>query len=90
MAAVAMLLGMIVTLGVPAYFVAQPMALMRWRGGWRKAALAPLVLVIPAAGYSAFAFADGSNLWPMTLIVAAAIGMVYLGVLWAAQRWLYA
>jgi hypothetical protein len=83
-----MLLGMIVVMGVPAYFVVQPMALMRWRGGWRMAALAPLLLVGPAAAYSVFAYADGSNLWPMTLIAAAAMGMIYLAGLWLAQRWL--
>lgn len=83
-----MLLGMIVVLGVPAYFVVQPLTLMRWRDGWGKAALIPLLLVGPAAAFSAFAFADGSNLWPMTLIAAAAVGMAYLGVLWLLQRWL--
>ena len=83
-----MLLGMIVMLGVPAYFVAQPMVLMRWQGRWRKWALMPLLLVIPAVAYSAFAFADGSNLWPITLIIAAAIGMIYLSVVWLLRRWL--
>ena len=83
-----MLLGMIVTLGVPAYFIVQPMALMRWQGRWRKWALMPLLLVIPAVAYSLFAFADGSNLWPMTLIAAAAIGMTYLSILWLLQWWL--
>jgi hypothetical protein len=83
-----MLLGMIVMLGVPGYFVAQPMALTRWQGRWRKWALVPLLLVIPAVAYSAFAFADGSNLWPMTVIAAAAIGMIYLGILWLLQWWL--
>jgi hypothetical protein len=82
------MIGMIVMLGVPAYFVAQPMALMRWQGRWRKLALMPLLLVIPAVAYSAYAFADGSNLWPMTLIAAAAIGTIYLGLLWLLQWWL--
>jgi len=83
-----MLIGMIVTLGVPAYFIAQPMALLRWQGRWRKLALMPLVLVIPALAYSVFAFADGSNLWPITLIAAAAIGMIYLSIVWLLQWWL--
>ena len=83
-----MLIGLIVTLGVPAYFIAQPMALLRWQGRWRKLALMPLVLVIPALAYSVFAFADGSNLWPITLIAAAAIGMIYLSIVWLLQWWL--
>jgi hypothetical protein len=44
-----MLIGLMVMAGVPAYFVAQPVALLNWRGGWRKAAAAPLMLSVPAA-----------------------------------------
>ena len=84
-----MLLGMIVMLSVPAYFVAQPAALVRWPGGWRKAALAPLVLVLPALVFSLYALSHDSNLWPVTLIFAAAIGSLYLSALWLLRRWLY-
>ena len=81
-----MLLGMAVMASVPAYFVIQPMSLAQWRGGWRKAALAPLWLTVPAALFSLFALAQGSNLWPITLIFTAAIGSLYLATLWLAQR----
>ena len=47
-----LLLGMAVMAGVPAYFVAQPMSLLQWHGGWRKAALAPLLLTVPALLFS--------------------------------------
>lgn len=84
-----MLMGGFVMLGVPAYFIAQPMALARWRGGWRKAALAPLLLTAPAAAYSVVALAQESNLWPLALIFAAAIGSLYLAALWLARWFLY-
>jgi hypothetical protein len=63
--------------------------LLCWRGGWRVAALAPLLLTVPALLFSLFALADGSNLWPLTLIFAAAIGVVYLAALWL-WRWRFA
>jgi hypothetical protein len=86
MAAVSMLIGMAVMAGVPAYFVLQPMVLARWRGRWRMAALAPLLLTVPAGLFSLYALAQDSNLWPLALIFAAAIGSLYLGALCTAQR----
>jgi hypothetical protein len=83
-----MFLGLAVTAAVPAYFVVQPMSLATWRGGWRKAALAPLLLTLPALLFSLYALGKGSDLWPITLIFAAAIGSLYLAALWLAQRWL--
>ena len=80
-----LILGMIVTMAIPAYFVLQPVMLLRWQGGWRKAALLPLVLTVPALLFSLFALAQGSNLWPLTLIVAAAVGTIYLAVLWLVR-----
>jgi hypothetical protein len=82
------LLGLALMLSVPAYFLAQPLALLRWRGGWRKAALAPLVLTIPALAFSLYALSRDSNLWPLTLIFAAALGSFYLAGLWLLVRWL--
>jgi hypothetical protein len=84
-----MLLGLVVMAGVPAYLVAQPMTIVRWPGGWRLAALAPLLLIVPALCFSLFALSHGSNLWPHALIFAAALGSVYLAALWLARWWLY-
>ncbi len=83
------LIGLLVMAGVPAYFVVQPAALWRWPGGWRVAALAPLLLTVPALCFSLYALSRGSNLWPLTLIFAAALGTLYLGALWLARWWLY-
>ena len=84
-----MLVGLVVMAGIPAYFVVQPAALLRWRGGWRMAALVPLLLTVPAALYSLVALHHGSNLWPLSLIFAAAAGTLYLGALWLVRWWLY-
>jgi hypothetical protein len=85
---VTMLIGFVIMAGVPAYFVAQPVALFRWPGSWRRAALAPLALTEPASFFSLYALYQHSNLWPLTLIFATAIGMVYLSALWLARWWL--
>lgn len=83
------ILGLVVMAGVPAYFVVQPATILRWPGGWRLAALAPLLLTAPALCFSLFALYYGSNLWPLTLIFAAALGTIYLAALWLARWWLY-
>lgn len=83
------LVGLMVMAGVPAYFVVQPAMLWRWPGRWRVAALAPLVLTVPAFCFSLYALSRGSNLWPLTLIFAAALGTLYLGALWIIRWWLY-
>ena len=80
------ILGLVVMAGVPAYFVVQPATILRWPGGWRLAALAPLLLTAPSLGFSLFAV---PNLWPLTLIFAAALGTIYLAALWLARWWLY-
>jgi hypothetical protein len=75
--------------GVPAYFFVQPATLLQWRGRWRAAALAPLLLTVPAAIVSLIALYHGSNLWPLTLIFAAAVGALYLGALSLTRWWLH-
>jgi hypothetical protein len=82
-----LILGTIVTMAIPAYFVVQPAMLLRWRGGWRKAALVPLLLTVPALVFSLFALTRGSNLWPITLIFTTAIGTLYLAGLWSIKQW---
>jgi hypothetical protein len=78
-------LGLLIMAGVPAYLVLQLSTLLAWRGNWRRSALLPLLLTVPALLFSLFALYDGSNLWPLTLIFAAAIGAAYLAVLLVAR-----
>ena len=83
------ILGLVVMAGVPAYFFVQPATILRWPGGWRLAALAPLLLTAPALCFSLFALYHESNLWPLALIFAAALGSIYLAALWLARWWIY-
>jgi hypothetical protein len=73
------LIGFLVMAMVPAYFILQPLALLRLSGRWRTAAAAPLILAIPAAAWSLNALAQESNLWPLVFIFFAPIGTLYLG-----------
>jgi hypothetical protein len=54
---------------------------IKWRGGWRIAALVPLLLMIPVFVTTAIALAQDSNLWPIVMIFAAPIGTGYLAIL---------
>ena len=75
------LIGSLVMAMVPAYFILQPLALLRLSGRWRIAASAPLILAIPAAAWCLFALAQESNLWPLAFIFFAPVGTLYLGTI---------
>jgi hypothetical protein len=72
-------------LSVPAYFVAQAFGAFFLRGGWRAAAMAPLVIMGPVLAFTAFAFAAGSNLAPIYLIFTAPLAMLYFIGLYVAR-----
>jgi hypothetical protein len=80
------LIGLLVVSLVPAYFVLQPVALLRLSGRWRIAAALPLILAIPALAFSLYALAQDSNLWPMVFILFAPPGTLYLAAL-LVLRW---
>jgi hypothetical protein len=71
----------------PGYLVAQVVALLKLRGGWRWAGAGPLLFMVPCVLFSLFALAQGSNLWPIWLIFLAPVGLVYLAALFAF-RWM--
>jgi len=71
--------------GVPAYLVLQPLTLLRFKGGWRTAAMVPLIGAAPTIVWSLFALSQGSNLWPLTFIFFAPIGTLYLVALMATR-----
>jgi hypothetical protein len=79
---------MLIMAGVPGYFFIQPAALRTWSGGWRKAAWAPMALVILSLPISLWALGQGSSLWPLSFVFSALIGSAYLGILWLIQ-WLF-
>lgn len=83
-------IGLVIMLGVPGYVVLQWILARRWKGGWRIAALAPLVIMIPVLGHALLALAAQSNLWPIFVIFTAPVAFAYLValiVLWAGVRW---
>jgi hypothetical protein len=68
-------------LGVPAYFILQPLTILRFRDGWRTAAMVPLIGAAPTIVCSLYALSQESNLWPLTFIFFAPIGTIYLTAL---------
>ncbi len=71
---------------VIAYVPLQIYAGIKWSGGWRIAALVPLLLMVPVFVFTAVAFAQESNLWPIVLIFAAPLGTIYLIFLFIMRR----
>jgi hypothetical protein len=79
------IVGLLVMLALPGYVVLQVWTARAYWGGWRIAALAPLVVMIPLLAWTVFSFAAGSNLWPLLLILTAPFACTYLGLLMLAR-----
>ena len=71
---------------MPGYLVLQPWTALKFTGGWRMAALVPLLGTVPTIVWSLYALSRGSNLWPLTFIFFAPLGFVYLGILALIRR----
>lgn len=82
----ALLYGLFVYLSIPGYLVLQVLALRTQRGGWLLAAMAPALLLVPAAIHALWAQSQGSNLWPLMFLFAAQIGFLYLAALHGLHR----
>jgi hypothetical protein len=74
------LLVMAAMAAVPLYCVVQPLLLVVLRGGWRWAAAVPLVPMAAVVVHAVFAFAAGSNIFPLFVIFMAPPAVVYLAV----------
>ena len=79
------LLGQVIMAFTPLYFILQILFPLAFRGGWRIAALAPLIGFVPALIISLQAFSQNSNLWPIAVIFFAPLGCLYLLLLAAAR-----
>jgi hypothetical protein len=79
------IIGLLVVLALPGYVILQLRMAWRYRGGWLIAALVPLAAMAPLLVYSGVAFSDGSNLWPLLLILAAPFAFAYLVIVGAAR-----
>jgi hypothetical protein len=86
LAALGLLLVQVPFFAVPGYLLLQVLTLWRWRGGWRRAAAVPLLLMIPVMLFCLYALAKGSNLWPLSMIFLSPVGFLYLGILWLLRR----
>jgi len=71
-------IGELVILAGPVYFFLQVLMAMRYRGRWLVLSLVPLLFMVPLAVHAGFAFAGGSNLWPLLMIAASPIASAYL------------
>lgn len=86
--AMMLVIGSVAMLAAPAYFILQPWAAAKLTGGWRTAALVPLIPAIPLVLWCAHAFTDQSNLWPVPFLLFAPFGTIYLVILLvAAKTW---
>ena len=72
------LISEVVTLGALAYVFLQILMMLRYRGRWLALSLVPLALMLPLAIHAGLAFAAGSGLWAVPVILAAPFGFLYL------------
>jgi hypothetical protein len=72
-------------LSVPGYFAAQAFGAFFMRGGWRKAALVPLILMVPALALVILGVLAGSNIAPIYLIFTAPLATLYFIGLFVAR-----
>lgn len=72
------LIGELVALASPAYFFLQILTVMRYRGRWRLAALAPLLVMVPLAVHAGMAHEAGAPRWPLLLVLAAPVAFTWL------------
>ncbi|MBN9557960.1 MAG: hypothetical protein J0I26_10580 [Alphaproteobacteria bacterium] len=67
--------------GPPGYLILQAVLPPFYRGGWRKAALVPLIATVPIALWCLVAFTQESNLWPLPFLFYAPLAFAYLTAL---------
>jgi hypothetical protein len=68
------------------YLILQPLLAFRFSGAWRIAALVPLIPMMLLFIFTAAMLREGSNLWPLFLIMYAPLAFLYLLII-AAMRW---
>jgi hypothetical protein len=77
----------LVALAGPAYFFLQLIMAVRYRGRWRLAALAPLLVMVPLAIEAALAYRAGLPGWPTLLVVTSPVACLYLLALAVLKGW---
>jgi hypothetical protein len=65
---------------VAAYVVAQVVVLVRPSGPSRVVAAVPMVVMVPIFLLTIVAYTQGSNLWPLWLLLASPVALLYVVV----------
>ena len=71
--------------GAALWLVLNALALQRFSGMWRKAALVPATLMALAIVVTVLAVLDDSNLAPIWLILAMPVCLALIALLWTAR-----
>jgi hypothetical protein len=69
------------------YLILQPFLAFRFSGGWRIAALVPLIAIVPVIIHAGYGIATASNLWPVFLIISTPLAFLYLLILAGVHRY---
>ena len=67
-------------LTIPAYVVVQAVAMARSSGGFRVAAVLPLFVMVPVLIFTLVDLARESNLWPILILFASPLALLYVAV----------
>ena len=80
----------LIWLAVPAYIILQFVVIWRSSGPSRWVAAVPLVVMVPVFVLTGVAYAQESNLWPLWLLFASPVALLYVVVvglfMWAAGK----
>lgn len=68
------------------YLIVQILAVCFFKGRAKIAAAVPIVLMIFVLFATATAYRQGSNLWPMLLILCSPIATFFIAVVWLLQK----
>ena len=79
----------VLTFGLPFdfYLAMQVLVLIRFKGGWRVAALLPLPIMAYVLLLTVRAYSADSNLWPIYLIIVSIPAFVFLLILFLVERY---
>jgi hypothetical protein len=73
---------------IPLYVLLQVVVLRQVRGLWRWAAAMPLVGMLPLFVLAAYEYSQQSNLWPLMLILASPVAIVWLLIIAGMFYWI--
>jgi hypothetical protein len=72
-------------MAIPVYLMMQVQMLIRYRDGWRKYAIAPLLPIVPLCLYSLFGLGMQSAYWIIFLFRFFPVALGYLAIVWVVK-----